>query len=307
VNYSLQLEKGHQPVTEDCGRIFNGNGSLLPGITIDKYHDSLLIQYFSSDYCEEIGVICKSSLDLFSKFYPISSIWYKDRTILKHVKSMAEKRESIHYWGSEDRFIQVRHNGCICTVDLVSGQNPGIFMDMREIRNCLTEYYPQVDSLVNLFCYTSLFSVHALANGVSKAVNVDTSKQVLLRSQENYRNNNLVVDSRDFIHEDSGRYLKRMYKRKETCDLVFYDPPTFSRNKKFHYSVKSDYRNHLDLISTISNRYVLTAINSYSVSKDEYLSYHPRSWEMLFFKNEARDFLNPHDPYLKCALWQVNN
>ncbi|MBN2436153.1 MAG: class I SAM-dependent methyltransferase [Spirochaetes bacterium] len=306
MEYLAILKSAYRPAIDNCGRVFNGNRFSYPGLTIDRYNNTLLVQFFDKDCLDNRDKVCDSILQFFSNIFEVDALWYKDRTILKDVKMISKIRESVLYYGNNERFAEVKHNGCVVEVDFVSGQNPGIFADMREVRDRLSSYYFEVDSMLNLFCYTSVFSVHALLNGVKNAVNVDTSKQVLERSRINYRKNSLGVDNRDFIHNDSGLYLKKLVKYDRKFDIVIYDPPTFSRNKKFYFSVKNDYKKQLNLISQVSNRYVLSAINSYSVSRQEYLDYHPKNWEMLFFMNEASDFYDSSDPYLKCALWQIS-
>ena len=305
MDYLSILKSAYRPAIDNCGRVFNGDVGGLRGLTVDRYNNTLLVQFFDKEWLDNSNIICEAVLGFFSDIFKVDALWYKDRTILKDVKMISKKRESVLYYGKNDRFTNVKHNGCIVEIDFVSGQNPGIFADMREVRERLSNYYSEIDSMLNLFCYTSVFSIHGLLNGLKHAVNVDTSKQVLERSRINYQKNSLDFDNRDFIHNDSGIYLKKLVKYGKKFDIVIYDPPTFSRNKKYYFSVKNDYKKQLKLISQVSNRYVLSAINSYSVSRQEYLDYHPKNWKMLFFMNEASDVCDSSDPYLKCALWQI--
>ena len=99
---------------------------------------------------------------------------------------------------------------------------------MREVRKDLTRYYGSMDSMVNLFCYTALFSVHGLCNGLKKSLNIDVSKAVLKKARTNYILNDLTIDDRDFIYGDSLDWLKILNKKEQTFSMAIVDPPTFS-------------------------------------------------------------------------------
>ena len=162
--------------------------------------------------------------------------------------------------------------------------------------------------MLNLFCYTGLFSVHALVCGVDSAINVDLSRTVLSRARDNYRLNGLECDDRDFIYGDALEWIKLFIKKKQVFDFAVFDPPTFARNRKKQFSVKRDYRASLEKLdqSVRAGGLILTSVNSYSVSEKEYRSYHPDSWQLLMFANESSDFNNRGNPYLKVGLWGNN-
>jgi len=204
--------------------------------------------------------------------------------------------------------ITVKQNGVKACVDLVNGQNTGIFLDMREVRKKLEDFYAPgtIKTMLNFFCYTALFSVHALKHGVYNAINIDLSKNVLNRARTNYKINDLNIDDRDFIYGDAIRWAKQLSKKGKAFDFIVFDPPTFARNKQRSFSVKKDYRDSLQKIELLVNQgFILTSVNSYSVSRDEYISYHPDKWELLMFANESSDFIYRDYPYLKTGLWKI--
>jgi len=299
--------------TTSCFRLFNGPGDGIDGLTIDFYAEYILIQYFNTDV---LALIESRQLDpdgILECLAPfgvrIRGILLKNRLALKGDLDYGEIRKSLLLYGQmpPDEYV-VKQNGSLCQVDLVEGQSTGIFLDMREIRHDLESFYREYSpsAMLNLFCYTALFSVHALCNGVSSAVNVDLSRAVLERARKNYILNGLHVDDRDFIYGDASEWVRQFTKKKREFAFVVVDPPTFSRNRQKTFSVKQHY---IPLLQSLENivpdGYVLTSINSYTVSYDEYRSYHPHGWEPLFIGHESSDFPESRNNYLKVGLWKT--
>ncbi len=288
-------------------RVFNGKGDGIDGVTADLYNEYILIQYFRE------GLDLKKVVKVFEELaattpFNIKGILLKNRIKSTTIVEFDKLRESKLVVGDlPPEKYSVKQNGVLASVDLINGQNTGLFLDMREVRDKLVDYYDNFSSIANFFCYTGMFSVNALSHNVKNALNVDLSRTVLNRAKENYLLNDIPVDDRDFIYGDAGEWIKRLAKKKRNFDLVVYDPPTFSRNKKGNFSVTKDYAPALRDISLIAkNGYVLTSINSYSVSEEDYFSYHPSNWKNEFFTNESSDFVTDREPYLKVGLWKIS-
>ena len=228
---------------------------------------------------------------------------------------MINRNGSIDQWKSriiegeyDPNGVVVLQNGVKARVDLITGQNTGIFLDMREIREELSSFYKSesIKRALNLFSYTAIFSVHALKNGADSAINIDLSKNVLNRAKINYQLNDLRVDERDFIYGDAVDWIKRLNKRDERFDFILFDPPTFARNKRGNFSVKKNYFDSLESIKSLAkDRFILTSVNSYSVTEEEYRSFHPSEWKLLMLRNESSDFVYKGNPYLKAGLWKI--
>jgi 23S rRNA (cytosine1962-C5)-methyltransferase len=291
----------------DCFRIFHSAGDGVDGLTIDFYSGYILLQFFNLPAKEMIKKILPDLIKTIP--VPLKGILCKNR--------MAPSRDEIpdEQWKStilEGEYpsdgIIVIQNGVKARADLVNGQNTGIFLDMREIRDKLSSFYKaeSVSRMLNLFSYTALFSVHALKNGVGTAVNIDLSRGVLNRAKANYQLNDLKVDERDFIYGDAVEWTKLLNKKKVFFDYAVFDPPTFARNKKKNFSVKKDYSDSLQRVELLIHKgFILSSVNSYTVSEQEYRSFHPSGWELLMFGNESSDFVYSGNPYLKVGLWKI--
>ena len=289
----------------DCFRIFNSSGDGFDGLIIDLYAGYILIQYFNKAAQSIVNRIPQ----ILIKILPvkIKAILSKNR-MLSGDKSVDQWKSSIleGVYDSDDAVVV--QNGVKARVDLINGQNTGIFLDMRDVRDKLASFYKSesIKRMLNLFSYTAIFSVHGLKNGVDSSINIDLSKAVLNRAKINYQLNDLKVDERDFVYGDAIDWVKRLCKKKEIFDFIVFDPPTFARNKKGNFSVKKNYLDSLESIKPIAgDRFILTSINSYSVSEDEYKSFHPVQWKLLMLENESSDFVYKDNHYLKVGLWKI--
>ena len=290
-------------------RLVNGEGDGLDGLTVDIYGEYLLAQCFSGSPGADAARPTEALARL-ADFLPLTvlGVLLKDRG-RRHpgAKDIASFSESVLLYGEmppEDYIVE--QNGVRVAVDLVKGQNTGLFLDMREVRGRLAGLYGGVDSLLNLFCYTAVFSVHAILNGARSAVNVDLSKAVLGRARANYSINGIEPDDRDFIREDAQKWVKRAEKKGGRFSMVIFDPPTFARNKKKSFSARKDYAAFCALLSGLAGGgYVLTSVNAAGVTENDYRSFHPASWELEFLSHESADFPFRRRPYLKAGLWRV--
>lgn len=289
-----------------CFRLFHGDGEGAPGLTLDYYDGAVLLQYFQEEHLEKIDLIVEALYESAATKLAISSLYAKNRMTVSDTAVVSEERMSTLVRGAEvSERIPVLHNGMKLYADVIHAQNTGIFMDMRQVRERLLSIYPELSSVLNLFCYTGAFSIHALQNGSNYAVNVDVSAPVLERARENYVLNSLSCDDRDFIRGDAIKVLRLLAKKGRTFDLVIFDPPTFSRSKKSYFSVKKDYMKYCRAIEELQPKYVLSAMNTYSVTVQQYLASHPSTWKREFLMHEASDFPHGGNPYLKCGLWSL--
>ena len=289
-----------------CFRLVNGAGDGLDGFCVDWYDGFVLIQQYRDLGERELTCVIaafRDSLPLLP--LPVRGLLFKRRPAPASGDTAAARSVLLEGEYPPSTFI-VRQNGVRAAVDLIHGVNTGIFLDMREVRARLACYIGSMDAMLNLFCYTGLFSVHALVNGASSAVNVDLSKPALVRAKANYELNGLRVDDRDFIRGDAVAWVRRFVKKGAHFSIAVFDPPTFARNKRRTFSTKRNYRESLALLDACAAEgHVLTSVNARSISTEEYRSFHPSWWRPEFIMHEPSDFPIADVPYLKVGLWRV--
>jgi len=289
-----------------CFRLVNSAGDGLDGICVDWYDGFVLIQLYRDLGERELKCVIAAFRDSLSLLpLPARGLLLKRRPASASGDAAAVRSVLIEGEYPPPSFI-VRQNGVRAVVDLIHGLNTGIFLDMREVRARLSSYIGSTDAMLNLFCYTGLFSVHALVHGASSAVNVDLSKTALSRAKTNYGLNGLRVDDRDFIRGDAIAWARRFMKKGLPFTIAVFDPPTFARNKSRTFSTKRNYRESLAVLDAcVSEGHVLTSVNTRSIPTDEYRSFHPSWWRPEFIMHEPSDFPIADIPYLKVGLWRV--
>ncbi|MEM6925839.1 MAG: class I SAM-dependent rRNA methyltransferase [Myxococcota bacterium] len=135
--------------------------------------------------------------------------------------------------------VLVTERGLSFRVRPLEGPDVGLYADMREVRAWLEGHWTGT-RVLNLFAYTSAFSVAAAVFGAARTVSVDLSKPILARARDNFTINGLDPDDHEFEAEDAFKALDRHRRKGERFDRVIADPPSFSRGRE-GFSAKRDW------------------------------------------------------------------
>ncbi|PZP44747.1 MAG: SAM-dependent methyltransferase, partial [Pseudopedobacter saltans] len=167
-------------------------------------------------------------------------VFVKERKRMSHRSD--NQYQKLDY--GEDSFI-VQENNLNFIVNLSQYLDTGLFLDHRTTRKMVGDE-SEGKRVLNLFSYTSSFSVYAAANGASQVVSVDLSKTYLTWSENNFKENNLSGKNYSFVHADVKQYLKTL--PANSFDLIVMDPPTFSNSKRMK-DILDIQRDHVELIN----------------------------------------------------------
>lgn len=203
-------------------RLVHGEGDNLPGLVIDVYGKTAVMQAHSvgMHVCRE--TIAEALVKVLSD--KIENVYYKSETTLPF-KADLEAENGYLIGGSPENV--ALENGLKFHVDWLRGQKTGFFIDQRDNRSLL-EKYSKGRNVLNMFCYTGGFSFYAMRGGALQVHSVDSSAKAVELTRENV-NLNFENDQRHQAYaEDAFKYLDRMG---DQYDLVILDPPAFAKRR----------------------------------------------------------------------------
>lgn len=204
-------------------RLVHGEGDNLPGLVIDIYDDTAVMQAHSVGMHVNRQAVAEALADVMGK--SLTSIYYKSETTLPYKANLGQENGFI--LGSTDNNIAIE-NGLKFHIDWLKGQKTGFFVDQRENR-ALVEHYAKGRSVLNMFCYTGGFSVYAMRGGARLVHSVDSSAKAIELTKANVELNFPNDDRHEAYCEDAFKYLDE---HDDTYDLIVLDPPAFAKHRK---------------------------------------------------------------------------
>lgn len=207
----------------DCFRLVHGEGDFLPGLVIDIYGDTAVVQAHSPGMHFERMKIADALTEL--PELPVRNVYYKSETTLPYKAQLDPQNDYLigHYDGNI-----ATENGLKFNIDWLRGQKTGFFVDQRENR-ALLEKYSKGRDVLNMFCYTGGFSVYAMRGGAQKVDSVDSSAKAAALTDANIELN-FPGDPRHHTHAvDAFKFLNEM--EKDAYDLIILDPPAFAKHR----------------------------------------------------------------------------
>lgn len=225
LNNALRLRKALGLLRDDNNafRLVHGEGDFLPGLIVDVYGQTAVVQAHSvgMHYARDIIAECLVSLPDAS----LRNVYYKSETTLPYKASLDPQNDYII--GSYDTDITVE-NGLKFRVDWLKGQKTGFFVDQRDNRSLL-RHFAKGRRVLNMFCYTGGFSVYALSGGAALVHSVDSSAKAVSLTRDNVRLNFGDDAPHEAFAEDAFKYLAEM--KNGAYDLVVLDPPAFAKHR----------------------------------------------------------------------------
>lgn len=206
----------------DTYRLVHGEGDNLPGLIIDCYGSTAVMQAHSVGMHVARQEIGEALVEVMGS--RISHVYYKSETTLPFKAGLGQENGFII--GSTDDNTAVE-NGLRFHVDWLRGQKTGFFVDQRENR-ALLEQYAKDKSVLNMFCYTGGFSVYAMRGGARLVHSVDSSAKAIELTNRNIELN-FPGDSRhEAFCDDAFKYLDA---NDNKYDLIVLDPPAFAKHR----------------------------------------------------------------------------
>lgn len=204
-------------------RLVHGEGDNLPGLIIDVYDHTAVMQAHSAG----MHVYRMEIADALSKVMGdvIQNIYYKSETTLPFKADLLATENGFIKGGSPENIAM--ENGLKFHVDWLKGQKTGFFVDQRENRHLL-EHYAKGRNVLNMFCYTGGFSFYAMRGGANLVHSVDSSAKAIDLTNENVELNFPGDARHQAFAEDAFKFLDRMG---DQYDLIILDPPAFAKHR----------------------------------------------------------------------------
>lgn len=206
-------------------RLVHGEGDFLPGLIVDVYGDTAVMQAHSPGMHFARNIIAQELCALPGA--GIANVYYKSETTLPYKAELDPQNDYIV--GGFHTNVALE-NGLKFHVDWLKGQKTGFFVDQRDNRSLL-EHYSKGRRVLNMFCYTGGFSVYALRGGAELVHSVDSSAKAVSLTDANVSLN--FPDNADGRHKafalDAFKYLGEM--NKGEYDLMVLDPPAFAKHR----------------------------------------------------------------------------
>lgn len=206
----------------DAQRLIHGESDGIPGLIVDRYGDVLVLQSLTAgtEFWKQ------TFADLLVEETGVQIIYERSDADVRELEGLQPITGSLRGELLTSRFT-IQEHGLKFTVDVQHGHKTGFYLDQRENRRRVGELSKDRDVL-NCFCYTGGFSIHALANGAKSVLSVDSSADALTLLEENLKLNNLPAERHTSMEGDVFQLLRRFRDEARSFDLIVLDPPKFA-------------------------------------------------------------------------------
>ena len=248
---------------QDTYRLVHGEGDGLPGLVVDVYGRTAVMQAHSvgmhvarHDVASALVKVSEGTIE---------NVYYKSETTLPFKAELGPENGFIIGGSRDDVAVE---NGLKFHIDWLKGQKTGFFVDQRDNRSLL-ERYARGRAVLNMFCYTGGFSVYAMRGGATLVHSVDSSSKAIDLTRANVELNFPGDARHEAFAEDAFKFLDAMERR---YDLIILDPPAFAKHKDaLRQALKGYTRLNAKAFSKIKPGGVLFTFScSQVVSKDNF-------------------------------------
>ena len=225
--YAMRLSLGLVVKNENnTYRLIHGEGDSLPGLIVDVYDDTAVMQAHSVGVHEIRQILAEA---IVKNVPEVKNVYYKSETTLPFNAPITP--EDGYLIGAETAELSAIENGLKFHVDWLRGQKTGFFVDQRENRSLL-ERYSKGKSVLNMFCYTGGFSVYALRGGAKLVHSVDSSAKAIDLTEKNVQANYPNDPRHTSFDEDAFKFLNNLQYNEQKYDLIILDPPAFAKHRE---------------------------------------------------------------------------
>lgn len=243
-------------------RLVHGEGDFLPGLVVDVYGDTAVVQAHSPGMHYARHTIAKALVDVAD----IANVYYKSETTLPYKARLDPVNDYLIGHATDCTALE---NGLRFNIDWLRGQKTGFFVDQRDNRSLL-EHYSRGRRVLNMFCYTGGFSVYALRGGAVKVDSVDSSAKAISLTEANVALNFGPDAPHSAYAVDAFKYLDST--PDGAYDLIVLDPPAFAKHRNALRNALRGYQrlNAAGIAKVAPGGIVFTFSCSQAVSREQF-------------------------------------
>ena len=208
-------------------RLVHAESDGLPGLIVDHYRNGIVLQILSAGMEKQRNII----LEILKELLEPKFIILRNDHPMREREELSQEKQII-LGGDSDIPVTITENSVSCLVDPLEGQKTGFYIDQRDHRMLFRQYISEGDRVLDAFCHSGGFALHAALAGAGEVLAIDDSDAVLDITRENIRMNHLEnrVTTRK---ADLMKLLPKMAEeKKERFNAINLDPPNFAVNRK---------------------------------------------------------------------------
>jgi len=209
----------------DSYRLIAGESDGLPGITIDRFQNYLVLQLLSAGAEYQRPAL----LSALQHCYPECAIYDRSDVAVRKKEGLPLVQGPV-LGEVPPALLPITEHGMKLLVDIQQGHKTGFYLDQRDSR-LAARNFAKGGRVLNCFSYTGAFAVATLMGGCEQVISVDTSQAALDIAKQNVELNQLDLSKAEFVRDDVFQLLRRYRQEGETFDLIIMDPPKFVENK----------------------------------------------------------------------------
>ena len=230
ITKAFEFRKKHY--AEDIYRLVYGESDGLPGLIVDRYSETLVVQILTAGMERFRNEIIDSLIQITSP----ARILLRNDSSYRELEGLPKSNEWVHGTPVDSSIVEV--DRLKFEVQFMEGQKTGFFLDQQTNRRRLREYAPG-RSMLDVFSYSGAWSIYAAQAGVKEITVLDSSAEALKGARRNAELNNFEISC---IQEDAFHFLRNAYSSEERYDLIVLDPPAFAKSKKYLIDAVKGYR-----------------------------------------------------------------
>jgi 23S rRNA (cytosine1962-C5)-methyltransferase len=303
------LRKQFYPDRESFRFVFS-ESDFLPGLVIDKYNSTYVLQIYSLGMQRNIQPV----IDILKNRYDAENIFTRNEQYFRKLEGLPE--ENIVYLGSvKDEVIddgEIKYK-----INFTNSQKTGFYFDQSDNRKFI-EKIVNKKSVLDAFCNSGGFGLHAAKAGAASVTFIDSSLHEIENAEQNFELNRLKTDA-EFIECDVFDFLEKCVGANKSFDVVMLDPPAFAKNKKSVPTALKGYIKLNKLALQIINKegYLVTSSCSHHISQSDFIesvnsasSKSRRKVQLIHLAGASLDHPQlpamPETSYLKFTMFKVD-